>query len=201
MPSFIRYVSCVEATPPELPAPLVTWAQSGKGQFRTTDAIGRTWQETYAPFNVRSVSGRAFLAQINQLWNQAIAFDIVHPDYATPNGASGGTPLVNGAGQTGQALAIDGATPNVNHWLRAGDLVRIAGLTPVFEQQADLDTDATGAATLQVLPAILTAPADNAVLTLTGVTIRAVLAAAPRFPVAGPANYLEALTLSFREAP
>lgn len=201
MPTFTRYIAVLEATPPELPSPLLSWAQSGKGQARTTDAIGRVWQETYIPFNVRSVSGRAFLEQINRFWNQAIAFDLVHPDYQTPNGAGGGTPLVNGAGQTGQALAIDGATPNVTNWLRAGDLLRIGGLTPVYHVQADVSTDGTGAATLQVLPSIQAAPADNAALTITGVTIHAMLAAAPRFPGAGPSNYLEALTLAFREAP
>lgn len=106
-------------------------------------------------------------------------------------GPLGGTPLVNGAGQTGSNLVTDGWTASAALRLRKGDVIQIAGVYAVnpwtrqstgklrnFVVTADVSSDASGNATIPLSPAIVTsgpyqnvtaAPADNAAITVFGV--------------------------------
>jgi hypothetical protein len=73
-------------------------------------------------------------------------------------------PFVNGAGQTGESLVIDGASPNEVGYLLPGDYIQLGSgststLHKVLEQ---VDTDSSGNATLTLWPHIRTAPANNA---------------------------------------
>ncbi len=76
------------------------------------------------------------------------------------NTPSYGTVLVNGAGQTGSTLAVDGltATPQV------GDTFTIAGIAKTYIITAAA-TVTSGGATLSISPALDSSPADNAALT------------------------------------
>jgi len=97
-------------------------------------------------------------------------------------GPLGGTPLVNGAGQTSaytevkdtntQNLVTDGWTAAAAARLKAGDIITIAGVNAVnpvtkadlgflrqFVVNADVSSDATGNATLSISPAIITSGA------------------------------------------
>lgn len=90
------------------------------------------------------------------------------PSRQTPSGVGGGTPLVNGAGQTGQQLIIDGAPNSTTGWLKAGDYVQLGsgGATSLHTVLQDVSTDASGNATLDLFPKLRTSPADNAALTI-----------------------------------
>ncbi|MCD1644155.1 P22 phage major capsid protein family protein [Aurantimonas coralicida] len=106
-------------------------------------------------------------------------------------GAHGGTPLVNGASQTGASLATDGWTNSTTGVLKEGDVFTIAGVFRVhpetkvstgalqqFVVTADADSGATtGPATLSISPSIVVtgarqnvtaSPADNAAITVVG---------------------------------
>lgn len=105
-------------------------------------------------------------------------------------GAQGGTPLVNGASQTGASLITDGWTAAAANRLKAGDVFTIAnvyGVNPQSRQStgdlqqfvvtADTASDGSGNATIPISPSIITsgafqtvnvAPADNAALTVLG---------------------------------
>ena len=74
------------------------------------------------------------------------------PDY--------GTPLVNGASQTGSSLAIDG----LDSAPQAGDAFKIAGIDLIYTVTANA-TVTSGGATLAINPALASSPADNAVIT------------------------------------
>lgn len=74
-------------------------------------------------------------------------------------GAAVGTGLVRGASQTGQDLITDGWVPNTSLLFRQGDWVQIG--TRLYTILADVDSDASGIATLNLWPKIRTAPADN----------------------------------------
>lgn len=71
-----------------------------------------------------------------------------------------GTPLVNGASQTGSSLIIDGLTaaPQI------GDTFTIDGVEKVYTVTATA-TVTSGGATLSINPALASTPADNAVIT------------------------------------
>lgn len=106
-------------------------------------------------------------------------------------GVATGTPLVNGASQTGASLVTDGWTNSTTGILLDGDQFTIAGVNSVnpvskadtgqlqvFTVTADADSGATtGPATLSITPSITTSgayqtvtasPADNAAITVIG---------------------------------
>ncbi len=76
------------------------------------------------------------------------------------NVPSYGTTLVNGAGQTGGTLAIDGLTsvPQV------GDTFTVAGIALIYTVTA-LPTVTSGGATITISPNLASSPADNAAVT------------------------------------
>jgi hypothetical protein len=103
------------------------------------------------------------------------------------SGARGGTPLVNGASQSGATLVTDAWTAAAANRVKKGDVFTIAGVYAVnpitklstgrlqqFVVTADTSSDGSGNATLPISPSITTsgtlqtvdsAPADNAALT------------------------------------
>lgn len=76
------------------------------------------------------------------------------------NVPSYGTVLVNGAGQTGSNLVIDGLTSAP----QAGDTFSIAGVEKVYTVLTDATVTA-GGATVSIAPALASSPADNAAVT------------------------------------
>ena len=104
-------------------------------------------------------------------------------------GTYGGTPLVNGAGQTGTSLVTDGWTATTTS-LNEGDTFTIAGVNGInwqsytstgslqtFVVKAKTTTDGSGNSTIVIQPPIITsgplqtvdaAPANDAVITVTG---------------------------------
>lgn len=105
-------------------------------------------------------------------------------------GALGGTPLVKGANQTGSSLLTDGWSASVTGVLKKGDVITLASVNGVNPQSRestgqlrnfvvtqDVDSNASGNATVPIYPAITTsgaeqtvtaAPADNAVIKVFG---------------------------------
>jgi len=105
-------------------------------------------------------------------------------------GPLGGTPLVNGASQSGSSLITDGWTAAAASRLKKGDVFTIAGVFGVNPQSrqstgtlrqfvvtADVSSDGAGNATIPIFPAITTSgafqtvtgsPADNAAITILG---------------------------------
>lgn len=87
------------------------------------------------------------------------------PNATTPQGTWGGTPLVNGAAQTGNTLNIDGVT--IGGTVKAGDYFQLgSGSTSrLYKIVTDATANGSGQVTLEFMPAITTAPADNATVT------------------------------------
>jgi hypothetical protein len=105
-------------------------------------------------------------------------------------GPLGGTPLVNGASQTGSSLVTDGWTAAAASRLKKGDVFTIAAVFAVNPQNyrsttqlqqfvvtADVSSDGSGNATIPIYPPIITSgayqtvdalAADNAALTIFG---------------------------------
>lgn len=105
-------------------------------------------------------------------------------------GPQGGTPLVNGAAQSGASLITDGWTAAVASRLKKGDVFTIANVlavNPVSKQStgaaqqfvvtADVSSDGSGNLTVAISPAIvltgstqnvLVGPVDNAAITVVG---------------------------------
>jgi hypothetical protein len=75
-------------------------------------------------------------------------------------------PFVNGAGQTGDTLVIDGCSPNVTGFLLPGDYIQIgsASATQLYKVLTQVDTDGSGGATLDIWPDLRSSPANDAVV-------------------------------------
>ena len=105
-------------------------------------------------------------------------------------GALGGTPLINGASQTGASLTADGATASITNYFRKGDVINLASVQAINPQNyqstgrnfdfvvtANVNSTAGGALTIPISPSIVTsgpfqnvdeAPGDNDAITTFG---------------------------------
>ena len=137
------------------------------GATQTLDRGGERWAATLTFNNLRNdvrAEMTAFVSRLNGLQHR-----FTLQNHAAPQrGALNGTPLVNGAGQTGNSIVIDGANASVTNWIRAGDFIGING--QLFMATTDQDSDGSGSVTIDVIPRIRTAPADNAVVTVANAT-------------------------------
>lgn len=84
----------------------------------------------------------------------------------TARGVATGTPLVDGAGQTGQVLNTKGWTTGQTGILLAGDYISLGtGLTTrLYKVLQDANSDGGGLAVLDMWPRLRETPADNAVI-------------------------------------
>ena len=103
------------------------------------------------------------------------SFTLVPPVVSSPQGSAGGTPLVNGGSQTGRSLVTDGWTVSTTIF-KAGDYLKLAGNDKVYMITADVSSDGAGNATISIEPALVSSPADNAVVTYTSVPFTVALA-------------------------
>ena len=105
-----------------------------------------------------------FLLSLNGM---AGSFLLGDPLGATASGNLGGTPLVNGANQTGASLSIDGCSNSITNWLKAGDYIQLGGgsSATLHKVLTNVDTNSSGQATLNLWPSIRVAPSDNATVT------------------------------------
>ena len=86
----------------------------------------------------------------------------------TPDGGGGGTPRVNGAGQTGTTLNTDGWPLSTSGVLLRGDMFSVNG--ELKKVTADASSNGSGQATIQFGPPLRKSPIDNALLDLTSPT-------------------------------
>lgn len=78
----------------------------------------------------------------------------------------GGTPVVDGASQTGSALNVRGADISTTGWAKSGDFFyyNAGGKSELKQVTADADSDGSGDVTLAIIPPIRTSPSDAAAL-------------------------------------
>ena len=93
------------------------------------------------------------------------------PAGATARGSASttpGTPVVNGADQTGASLICNGGPIGATNYLRVGDYIQLgSGSTATLHQVLeDVSTDGSGNFTLNLWPNIRSAPANGATVTV-----------------------------------
>ena len=172
MADFPRTVPSARTSPPKVPTGLVSTGRTGKAQLRSEVRVGRRWTETWSAIKAGDTDVEALLAFIEFYHNTLTIFNVDHTllpgSGKAPNGAGGGTPLVNGASQTGSSLVTDG-WPNTTLVMKAGDVFKVAGLNALYRIRDDLTSDGSGNGTLTINPPVASgnSPANNAALTLT----------------------------------
>ena len=90
-------------------------------------------------------------------------FLIGDPAARSPQGSIAGTPVVDGAGQSGHTLALRGFTSSATDVLKAGDYIQIGtGLSSrLYKVLVDVDADSSGDAVVDIWPRLRTSPADG----------------------------------------
>lgn len=102
-----------------------------------------------------------------KLYGQFGTFLLGDPNASTPRGtasSSAGTPVVNGASQTGNSLNIDGVPASQTGYLKAGDYIQLGTGTNsrLYKVLDDADSNASGEVSLTIYPDLRTSPDDDA---------------------------------------
>lgn len=132
---------------------------------------GQGWEADITLPAMKREDAEAWVSFLLRLRGQYGTFLLGDPNGATPRGSASttpGTPVVNGASQTGDELNIDGLPVSVSGYLLAGDYIQLgSGSTATLHKVLeDVDSNASGEATLNLFPAVRTAPSDNATVTV-----------------------------------
>jgi len=134
---------------------------------------GARWSATIRIPPVKRSDSEYWNSFLLRLRGQFGTFLLGDPNAATPRGSAAsaaGTPVVNGASQTGNELAIDGLPTSAVGYLRAGDYIQLgsAASARLYKVLEDVDTNASGEATLNLWPDLRSSPADGATVTVSG---------------------------------
>ena len=135
---------------------------------------GPRWVASFSlPSMIRDTVSE-WITFFNNLRGNLNTFNAFDPEGKIPRGSAGGTPLVNGASQTGNTLITDGWPISTNGILLKGDYFSLNGeLKQITE---DANSDGSGNATLTFEPNLRNSPADDAPLTTQNATVEMILA-------------------------
>jgi hypothetical protein len=159
--------------------------------------IGRTWTEGF--FFQANEAGIAFLTDMENWYRNGTQLEAVHQGRKTLFGVGTGTPLVNGATQTGSTIVTDGWTISTLV-LKKGDLITFNAITPVYDVTADGTSDGSGNLTISINPPIFAggSPAENAPITVTSSVVWTVKIVELDIPAYRPDNWVS-VSLRFQE--
>lgn len=107
----------------------------------------------------------AFIAALRGRWGTFLFGD---PGARYPRGVATGTPAVDGASQAGRVLATKGWTASTVGILKAGDYLQLGtgGNAHLHKVLADVTSDGSGDALIDVWPKLRASPADNDAVTV-----------------------------------
>ena len=129
---------------------------------------GQRWEAEITLPPMSRDDAETWIGWLMSLKGQVGTFNMGDPTGGTARGSAGGTPLVNGASQTGSSLVLDGATASQTGWLKAGDYFQLgSGSTATLHKVLqDANSDGSGNVTLDIWPSLRSSPADNAAITV-----------------------------------
>ena len=142
----------------------VSSSHSLKRQVRSRG--GQRWglRGSYAPLT-RGQAAELFAFSVKQK-GQFETFSIVPPTVSTPMGVATGTPLVKRAHAAGDTtITTNGWTVSTTEIMKAGDYIKF-GHDKVYMVVADSTSDAAGATTLTIHPALMSALANYETITV-----------------------------------
>lgn len=122
------------------------------------------WQQGWLEASVSyppltHVQAQAWIAFMMGLRGQANVFQIGDPLAVAPQGSGAGTPLVNGASQSGFTLNTKGWTAGASGVLKPGDWLQIG--YRLYRNLALANADGSGDAALSIWPSLRESPSDG----------------------------------------
>lgn len=135
--------------------------QLGAQRWKLTGTYSNLTRDQFMPLYAFSISQDGMYG----------SFDLVPEDLSTPRGAASGTPVVNGASQSGKSLITSGWDPSITV-LKEGDVFKLSTTNKVYMITSDCVSDGTGGCTLSFSPALTTSPADLEALVVANVPFK-----------------------------
>jgi hypothetical protein len=151
---------------------LVSTAQSLKQQTRSKP--GHRWTFDLETTVLSQADWRDLFGFLAVQRGEYDTFTYTPVIWATPRGAGGGTPLVDGSSQAGRTVVTDG-WPATTAILKRGDVLKFANHAKVYMVTSDVTSSSSGAASLSIEPALFSAPADNEAITIDNVPLTVAL--------------------------
>jgi hypothetical protein len=148
-------------------------AHSLKRQARTRGA--QRWAMRFSWTIINRAAFAPIYAFLFAQRGQADTFTLTVPGHTAPQGTWLGTPVVNGAGQTGCTVSLRGLTASQAAAAKAGDILKF-GHSKVYMVTADAASDGTGLATVAFQPQLIAAIGDGEALTTTSVPFTVAMA-------------------------
>lgn len=131
---------------------------------------GQSWQADVTLPSIRRDLAEEWVAWLISLKGQLGTFYLGDPNAVTPRGSARDTDtiLVNGATSSGNTLAIDSAPASQTGYLKAGDYMQVGTGTSrqLFKVLADVNTNGSGQATVDIWPDVRTTIANNSAVTV-----------------------------------
>ena len=136
---------------------------AGVSPFTGQEQI-QDWQASYIEASVSMPAlthpqAQEWIAFLMALRGRAKVFQLGDPLAVAPRGSALGVPLVDGAGQTGYALALKGWTPNAAGVLLPGDWIQIG--YRAYRTITAANADGTGKLSLEIWPQLRESPNDG----------------------------------------
>lgn len=129
---------------------------------------GQRWEAEISLPPMKRADAEAWVGWLLALRGRSGTFLLGDPLATSPIGNGGGTPLVQGADQTGSTLVIDGCTASQSTYLAAGDYIQLGSgaSSQLYKVTQTASSDIAGNATLEIWPELRSSPADNATITV-----------------------------------
>lgn len=132
---------------------------------------GARWEADITLPPQKRAEAEVWISFFMKLYGPYGTFLMGDPNAATPRGSASsaaGTPVVNGASQTGDTLNIDGLPASATGYLKAGDYIQLGTGTDTrfYKVLDDVDSNASGEATLTIWPDLRSSPTDGAGVTV-----------------------------------
>jgi len=135
----------------------------GAGSLQRVNRLGNRWALTVNLPPMRARDAMGWVTDLNMGMTQGVIARWGQPEFEIP---PSGTPLVNGAGQSGSSLICDGFLGSAV--MRKGQFfnVVIGGQHYLYQCAASTVASTGGAMTIPILPMLRVPPADNATIRL-----------------------------------
>jgi len=160
------------------------------GQQFFNEHVGQWWEASLSfPMMTRTQADQweTFLLELRGMKG---TFHFGDPFRQTPRGSVTGSPLVNGANQTGNTLDINGLTAS-SAFLLKGDFIEVgSGLSRrIYRLLEDHIASGAGECTLSIFPALHESPADASTVVTSGCKGTFRLAAPVSFTIQNSLEY------------
>ena len=156
-----------------LRSPSLVYSSILTGAVQTASLPGARWMVEMEWPPMRSLNSAALEAVLARLRGRQNRLVLWHLARAALTGTGGGTPVVNGAGQTGATINISGLPNSLTGWALPGDMLGIGGELKMVT--ASVDSNGSGQATVNVEPPQRVAPANGSAIVTAAPTAKFVL--------------------------